>query len=176
MGESLCSKSQSSLNRREAEHHNNGLMSKHTACLMNKLFEPHYLFSHWSFCIETSAHWTIIAPWPSSQSKWSAWRHCCCTPVSWGHGGCGGLTTSLCQDPLVSSAFYTTQKHLTIQKLRHLHIASHLIHFINHFLSDRLQAVQVGTTTSPVIITNTWIPQDSMLSPSIAITAPSLTT
>lgn len=82
MGESLCSKSQSSLNRREAEHHNNGLMSKHTACLMNKLFEPRYLFSHWSFCIETSVHWTIIAPWLSSQSKWSAWRHCCCTPVS----------------------------------------------------------------------------------------------
>lgn len=63
-----------------------------------------------------------------------------------------------------------------IQKLHHLHIASHLIHLINHFLSDRLQAVRVGTTTSPVITTNTGIPQGSMLSPSIAIITPSLTT
>ena len=45
MGESRRSKSQSSLCRLGAVHHNNGLMSKHTARLMNKLFVPRNSFS-----------------------------------------------------------------------------------------------------------------------------------
>ncbi len=45
MGESRRSKSQSSLCRLGAVHHNNGLMSKHTERLMNKLLVPRNSFS-----------------------------------------------------------------------------------------------------------------------------------
>lgn len=145
MGESLCSKSQSSLNRREAEHHNNGLMSKHTACLMNKLFEPRYLFSHWSFCIETSAHWTIIALWPSSQSKWSAWRHCCCTLVS-------------CHTSLPVRRAEGTEGVRRMRWTHHITLSgsSHQLCFLHHpEASDKSRSCTIST--SPPIWSPSWI-------------------
>lgn len=63
-----------------------------------------------------------------------------------------------------SSAFSTIQKHLTIQKLHQLNTLTRLIHLIYNFLSDRLQTVCVGTTTSSVITTNTSL-QGCVLSP-----------
>jgi len=63
-----------------------------------------------------------------------------------------------------SSAFNTIQRHLLIPKLHHLNIPSRLIHLIHNILSDRLQAVRVGTTTSPSLITNTGAPQGCVLS------------
>lgn len=54
----------------------------------------------------------------------------------------------------LSSAFNTIQHHLMIQKLQRLHISSHIIHLIHSFLSNRPQAVRIGTVTStPLSIT-----------------------
>ncbi len=64
-----------------------------------------------------------------------------------------------------SSAFNTIQRHLVISKLHSLHIPPPLIHFIHDFLSDRPQAVRLGSTTSPFIIINTGAPQGCVLSP-----------
>ena len=52
-----------------------------------------------------------------------------------------------------------------IRKLHHLNTPPRLIHLIHNFLSDRLQAVRVGTTTSPALTTNTGAPQGCVLSP-----------
>lgn len=59
----------------------------------------------------------------------------------------------------------TIQRHLVISKLHSLHLPPPLIHFIDNFLTDRPQAVRLGSTTSPFIIKNTGVPQDCVLSP-----------
>ena len=64
-----------------------------------------------------------------------------------------------------SSAFNTIQRHLLIQKLHHLNTPPILIHLLHNFLSDRRQAVRVGTTTSPTLTSNTGAPQGCVLSP-----------
>ncbi len=64
-----------------------------------------------------------------------------------------------------SSAFNTIQRHRMIKKLRHLNIPPPLIHWIHNFLTDRHQAVRIGTVTSSTIITNTGAPQGCVLSP-----------
>ena len=64
-----------------------------------------------------------------------------------------------------SSTFDSLQKHLLIQKLHHFSIPPHLTHLIHNFLTDRLQAVRVGSTTSLVLTINTGVPQGCVLSP-----------
>lgn len=64
-----------------------------------------------------------------------------------------------------SSAFNTIQRHQMIKKLSHLNIPPPLIHWIHNFLTNRPQAVRIGTITSPTIITNTGAPQGCCLSP-----------
>ena len=64
-----------------------------------------------------------------------------------------------------SSAFNSLQKHVLIQKLHHLNTPPQLIHLIYNFLTDSLQAVRVGSTTSPVVTINTGVPQGCVLSP-----------
>lgn len=64
-----------------------------------------------------------------------------------------------------SSVFSTIQRHLMIQKLHHLNIPVQLIHLIHNFLSNRPQALWVGSTTSPTLTTNTGAPQGCVLSP-----------
>ena len=68
-----------------------------------------------------------------------------------------------------SSAFNSLQKHLLIQKLHHLNIPPQLIHLTHNFLTDRLQAVRVGSTTSPMLTINTGVPQGCVLSPFLYI-------
>ena len=68
-----------------------------------------------------------------------------------------------------SSAFDSLQKHLLIQKLHLFNIPPHLIHLTHNFLTDRLQAVRVGSTTSPVLTINTGVPQGCVLSPFLFI-------
>lgn len=52
-----------------------------------------------------------------------------------------------------------------IDKLQQLNISSHTIHLIHSFLSNRSQAVRIGTVTSDTTITNTGAPQGCVLSP-----------
>lgn len=63
------------------------------------------------------------------------------------------------------SAFNTIQRHLMIQKLQQLNISSRIIHLIHSFLSNRPQAVRIGTAISDTTITNTGAPQGCVLSP-----------
>lgn len=67
-----------------------------------------------------------------------------------------------------SSAFSTIQKHLLIRKLHHLDVSNRLIHLIHNFLSNRLQAVRVGSITSPTFTINTGAPQGCALSSSLS--------
>ncbi|KAI2644436.1 hypothetical protein H4Q32_029228 [Labeo rohita] len=55
------------------------------------------------------------------------------------------------------SAFNTIQRYIMITKLHHLRVPPLLIHWI-YFLSDRLQAVRMGSITSTTIIVNTGAP------------------
>lgn len=64
-----------------------------------------------------------------------------------------------------SSAFNTIQRHQLIKKLQFLNLPSFLINWIHNFLSNRLQAVRVGSVTSSTIVTNTEVPQGCVLSP-----------
>jgi len=64
-----------------------------------------------------------------------------------------------------SSAFNTIQPHQMIKKLCHLNIPSLLIRWVLSFLTNRPQALRIGTVTSSTIITNTGAPQGCVLSP-----------
>ena len=64
-----------------------------------------------------------------------------------------------------SSAFNTIQRHQMIKKLCQLNISPLLIRWVHNFLSNRPQAVRIGTVTSSTIITNTGAPQGCVLSP-----------
>ncbi len=63
-----------------------------------------------------------------------------------------------------SSAFNTIQRHQMI-KLLHHKISPLLIRWVHNFLTNRPQAVRIGTVTSSTIITNTGAPQGCVLSP-----------
>lgn len=65
----------------------------------------------------------------------------------------------------LSSAFNTIQRHQMIKKLLKLNVAPHCIHLIHSFLSNRPQAVRIGSVTSDTTITNTGAPQGCVLSP-----------
>ncbi|KAK3524760.1 hypothetical protein QTP86_002555 [Hemibagrus guttatus] len=65
----------------------------------------------------------------------------------------------------LSSAFNTIQRHQMIKKLHQLNVAPQYIHLIHSFLSNRPQAVRIGSVTSDTIITNTGAPQGCVLSP-----------
>ncbi len=64
-----------------------------------------------------------------------------------------------------SSAFNTIQRHIMITKLHYLHVPSIFICSIYNFLSDRPQAVRMGSITSTTIIVNTGAPQGCILGP-----------
>ncbi len=64
-----------------------------------------------------------------------------------------------------SSVFNTIQHHIMITKLHHLQVPSIFIRWIYNFLSDRPQAVRMGSITSTTIIVNTGAPQGCVLSP-----------
>ncbi len=64
-----------------------------------------------------------------------------------------------------SSAFNTIQRHIMITKLHYIHVPSIFIRLIYNFLSDRPQAVRMGSITSTTIIVNTGAPQGCIPSP-----------
>ncbi|XP_061891194.1 uncharacterized protein LOC133641470 [Entelurus aequoreus] len=64
-----------------------------------------------------------------------------------------------------SSAFNSLHKHLLIRKLHQLNIPPQLIHLTHNSLTDRLQAVRVGSNKSLMHTINTGVPQGCVLSP-----------
>ncbi|MGL4741661.1 MAG: reverse transcriptase domain-containing protein, partial [Sarcina sp.] len=65
----------------------------------------------------------------------------------------------------LNSAFNTVKRHQMIKKLHHFNIPTLLIHWVHNFLSNRPQAVRIGTVSSSTLITNTGAPQGCVFSP-----------
>ena len=52
-----------------------------------------------------------------------------------------------------------------IDKLQKLEVPDALVHWVFNFLSNRPQCVRMGDIKSPVLVSNTGVPQDCVLSP-----------
>jgi len=78
-----------------------------------------------------------------------------------------GFSGSSCQGSFyrLQLTFNMIQRHLMIIKLQQLNVPPLLIHWIYNFLSDRSQAVRVGSVTSTTITVNTGAPQGCVFSP-----------